>query len=105
MEVKEILKETVRDVAGGMDKTIVKLLLFGSRARGDFDARSDWDLLLILKEETSIEEKVRIYCEVSERLAQKRIASDIIIKSESEMELYKGIGGFTREALREGVVL
>jgi predicted nucleotidyltransferase len=32
-----------------LDVKVLKILLFGSRARNDFQEDSDWDLLIILK--------------------------------------------------------
>jgi hypothetical protein len=38
-----------------------KLILFGSRARGDFNEDSDWDLLVLLKEKKSFSESFDNY--------------------------------------------
>lgn len=38
-----------------------KLILFGSRARGDFNEDSDWDLLVLLKEKKSFNESFDKY--------------------------------------------
>ena len=38
-----------------------KLILFGSRARGDYNDFSDWDLLILLKEKNSFNESFDKY--------------------------------------------
>ena len=51
---KEILKEikrTILEVAKEMNIQIDKIILFGSRARGDYREDSDWDILIVTKNE------------------------------------------------------
>ena len=51
---KEILKQIKRvimDVAKEMGIEIDRIILFGSRARGDYREDSDWDILVVTKNE------------------------------------------------------
>ncbi len=83
-----------------------QIILFGSRARGDFYKQSDYDILIILKSTLSIKEKINLSTQIRRKLAACGIDADIIIKSKSEAAYYKNrIGNVVREALKEGVVL
>lgn len=77
------------------------IILFGSMARGDFSNYSDYDFLIITERTFTVKEKMEISKKVREHLA--KVAVDIILKSQSEIEAQKNqIGTVTREALREG---
>jgi predicted nucleotidyltransferase len=43
------LEEVVTALREGLGKQLVALVLFGSRARGDAGAESDWDILLVAR--------------------------------------------------------
>ena len=45
---EDIVVESIKDVAKNVLPENAKLLLYGSRARGDYSEGSDWDLLVIL---------------------------------------------------------
>ncbi|MBO4875501.1 MAG: nucleotidyltransferase domain-containing protein [Bacteroidales bacterium] len=49
-KIKDLAVSVFEGTAGS------KLILFGSRARGDFNEDSDWDLLVLLKEKNSFNE-------------------------------------------------
>jgi len=49
-ETLKLIKETVMNVAKEYDVRIDKVILFGSRARGDNREDSDWDILVVTKE-------------------------------------------------------
>ena len=84
--------------------TSARIILFGSRARGDFKGNSDYDLLIITKRTFSIKEKMEISKKANQTLAKLLIPSDIIIKSGDEVEYFKNqIGTVVREALKEGI--
>ncbi|HON06670.1 MAG TPA: nucleotidyltransferase domain-containing protein [Verrucomicrobiota bacterium] len=92
-----------------LDKSGVKvsrIILFGSRAKGNYSKFSDYDFLIITKQTLPIEQKMEIAKEIRIALAQLHIASDIIINSEEEVELKKNkIGYVTRYAIKEGVTI
>lgn len=82
------------------------IILFGSRARGDFDENSDYDLLIILNEALNMKEKIEVSEAIRTELAIQFISSDIIIKSSTEADYYREkIGSVVREAFKDGVVL
>jgi predicted nucleotidyltransferase len=99
-EIKKKIMECL-DKRGVVVKSII---LFGSRARGDFSKYSDYDLLIITEKTFTIKEKREISKKVNKVLARMFIPSDIIINSEEEVEYKKDrIGCVTRYALKEGV--
>ena len=54
-KIKELATSVFEGTAGS------KLILFDSRARGDFNEDSDWDLLVLLKEKKSFNESFDKY--------------------------------------------
>ena len=83
-----------------------KVVLFGSRARGDFDEKSDYDLLIITKDKKTIGEKIQISETLRDSFSQFLIPTDIIIKSEDEVDYFRDkIGSVVREALKEGLTI
>jgi len=99
-EVQTLLKKVFGDL------NYEKIILFGSRARGDSSERSDYDILIIMEEDLSIKEKMRLLIRLKRELAKKEVDADIIIKSSNEVDYYKDkIGSVVRNALREGVAL
>jgi len=104
MSVIERIKRTIIDELEGSGYSVERIILFGSRARGEYDDESDWDLLIIMKDKYSIDEKMLIMKIVNRVLARILIPSDIIIKSSKEIDFYKEqIGSVVREALKEGI--
>jgi len=103
-EVKNLLRDKINSVMkrGGVE--VSRIILFGSRARGDFEKQSDWDVIVVIKNNLSIKEKMFYSKKIRESLAQVRVDCDVIIKSEEEIEQYKEmIGSVVREALKEGI--
>jgi len=83
-----------------------KIILFGSRARGETAPGSDYDFLIITAENHSREEKLKISRAVRKALVEWYIPSDLIIKSAGEAAAAQNrMGSVVREALREGITL
>lgn len=103
---REIIKEIIERIFREAKIEIEKLILFGSRARGDYQKYSDWDLLIVTKKELSRKEKQKIAHLIRKELAEHFIDGDIIIKSEEEIKRRKDvIGSIIKSALKEGVLL
>ena len=80
-----------------------KIILFGSRARGDADADSDLDLLVILPR---LQNRADDYVRLRMALAPLRAPIDLLVYSSDEIAQHGHIWGTALyEALREGVVL
>jgi len=82
----------------------LKILLFGSRARGEATEDSDWDFFVIINKKISYHHKWEIIFRIKRILARENIPNDIIIKSQEEVESQKNdVGVITYYALKEGV--
>ncbi len=96
-----IIKETASKFLPGC-----KILLFGSRARKDFDSDSDYDFLIITKDTLDIRRKRMLKSMIRKELARFKIPADILIQSEEEITLKKEITGhILKQVLKEGVAL
>ncbi|MGC8734277.1 MAG: nucleotidyltransferase domain-containing protein [bacterium] len=106
VEIKAIIRNTILKIFLENNLNIKSIILFGSRARGDFKNNSDWDLLIIVDNWLSIKEKRELSKKIRTVLANLNIPSDVIIKSEIEINYFADfIGSITREALKEGIEL
>ncbi|MCK4256338.1 nucleotidyltransferase domain-containing protein [candidate division WOR-3 bacterium] len=95
MKIKEVIKNIFPDS---------RIILFGSRSKGKYDSQSDYDILVIVKQNLTIKEK-RQYASVIRRQLVE-IPIDVIVKTEEDIIYYKDkIGSVTREAVLEGVSL
>ena len=80
-----------------------RIILFGSRARGDAKADSDVDLLVVMPNGTD-RRQAAIAMDVS--LADLTTFKDIVVTTPDEIARQRHIpGGVLREALREGIVV
>ena len=83
------------------------VLLFGSRARGDINRHSDYDILVITKQTVPPKEKMDIESKISKRLVYTLQAPfDVILHSEKDVELKKHAKGFViYHALKDAIEL
>lgn len=81
----------------------VKIILFGSYARGEANSDSDVDLLVVLNR---VEHKRKAAVEVLRVLNGLPISKDVIVTTPQEiLERGKVVGDILRPALREGKVI
>jgi Uncharacterized conserved protein related to C-terminal domain of eukaryotic chaperone, SACSIN len=101
LEHSEMFQSILREIR--RVSTPVKVVLFGSRARGDFDAESDYDVLVVLSDEAEL----KIEREKLESAVAKLPASvQLLVKRWSEYEAMSGVTvGLWRNIREEGVVL
>jgi len=96
-----IIKETADKFLPGC-----KILLFGSRARKDFNSDSDYDFLIITNDTLDIRKKRMLKSMIRKELARFKIPADILIQSEKEITSKKEITGhILKQVLKEGVAL
>lgn len=82
------------------------VLLFGSRARQDHSDDSDYDLMIITREDHDMQQIQFFKSAIRKKLAHNHIPADIIIQSKEEVKLKKKITGhIVRQAIREGISL
>ena len=81
----------------------MRIILFGSRARGEAGPWSDVDLLVVLPEVTH---KRKAMVEILRALSDLPVAKDVIVTTPEEI-LQRGnlVGSVLRSALRDGKVL
>ncbi|MEW6203587.1 MAG: nucleotidyltransferase domain-containing protein [bacterium] len=101
--MKEKALEVIKEILSKKGLKIVKIILFGSRARGDFKWESDWDFLVVIDKELTFTEKHQIIDEIQIQLAKLKIPNDIIIKSEKQFSIMKEYpGNISFYAYQEG---
>ena len=88
IETDKVLKELKHGMESQLGDRLVKMVVFGSRARGDFDAESDTDIAIIVRE-LSRELKYLIFDTVAEIEMKFIIPLSVIVFSENEFERLK----------------
>ena len=102
--IKTIITNVVREL--GFNLT--DIMLFGSRARGNYNSESDYDILVILNENIEVKEKHKLTTRISNELHKKiKFTSfDIIVKSLKAFEEEKNIvNTVSNETFIEGISL
>ena len=108
MNIETIIKNIVDNVFAHKGLTLDSVFLFGSMARGDSSKESDYDILIISKEELSSKGRRNLSIEISKALHQQiRLTPfDIIIKSRKDFDEEKDIvNTISNEVLLEGIKL
>jgi predicted nucleotidyltransferase len=81
----------------------VRVILFGSRARGTFRADSDYDILVVAASDLPVEERV---FQARWAVRDVRVPKDILVVTPEEYAKYsRWLSGVVREAADHGVVL
>ncbi len=82
----------------------LRIYLFGSYARDDFNAKSDYDFYIIVPDENydNIEQTNIAYCSL---IGMKRKPVDIVIGNKSLFERRKKINSIEKTVAGEGVLL
>jgi predicted nucleotidyltransferase len=98
----ELIQRAARALADAA-RPPVKVVLFGSHARGDADPDSDVDFLVIEREvEDRFDEIVRL----GRLLGDLRVPADVVVVSEEQVEEWGDVEGtMLHEALEEGRIV
>lgn len=83
-----------------------RILLFGSRARGDFMEGSDWDIMIILEKPVDARTKKEIWFDIYKKLREYYpfFSFDIVLKTAESFEEEKTIvNTISNEVYLEGV--
>ena len=103
MDELQIIKKIIQEAVG---ESLSKIILFGSRARGDNRPDSDYDLLVIVKKNLDKKKKQSFSKSIREMTAKYLIPIDILVRSEEENESFsKFIGTLSYDISREGIVI
>ena len=87
---KKIINDEVRRAGYNVDR----IILFGSRARGDFKEDSDWDFFVVVDKNIFKEDMKIILRNIRRRMAINNISNDIIVKSKDIYKNQKNDTGF-----------
>jgi len=102
----QLVKKIIEEVARAHGVRVLKVFLFGSRAREDSSEESDWDFLVIVDKNMSFHKKWDMVDEIKRRLARLSIPNDIIVRSEREFsETSRQPGTISFEVAKEGIPL
>lgn len=83
-----------------------KVILFGSRARGDAKSDSDWDFCVVVNKLISFPEKNKIINQIHKQLAYLHQPIDIVVKTQNQMnDEVNDWGYLTPSILEEGVLV
>lgn len=104
--MKELVTDIIREELGKIGINVIKIILFGSRARRDFKTDSDWDLFVVVDRDLNFQERQNILVEIYRKLAKLEDSYEIILKSVSGFERMKDlIGCVSYDVDKEGVVI
>ena len=100
----EIAKKIITEEAEKAGYKVYSIILFGSRARGDYKEGSDWDFFVVTDKNIFKEDMKMILRNIRRRMAVNKISNDIVIKSK---DIYKNqkndIGFLSYYVNKEGV--
>lgn len=106
-EEQELLRQAVDVICSiaqqhGVD--VVRIYLFGSRARGEAGKDSDWDFYVITDRRVEGERQRGIVTEAKRILARLRIPNDIILDNRRRFQRLRPYSGhLAHEVQQEGV--
>jgi uncharacterized protein len=100
--IYKTIRETVLTTLPGS-----RVLLFGSRARGQQDRFSDYDLLVITPQTFTPREKIRLSTLLNREIVNAiKAPIDLLLNSEEEILEKRDLPGHVvRTAIREGIIL
>lgn len=85
---------------------VIKIILFGSRARKDYKKDSDWDFLVILDSDISFSDLKKLVGRIQLKLAEFNLPNDLILRGINQFENSKKIvGNISYYAEKEGVAI
>ncbi len=104
----DLIKEEIEKALNNLGIKPSEIILFGSRARGDYKEHSDWDIFIVLDKEIDPQKKREVWYLIYKSLHEKFLFSsfDIILKSKTVYEKEKKIvNTLANEVYREGIRL
>ena len=101
----EIAKKIIIEEVEKAGYNVVNIILFGSRARGDYKEYSDYDFFVVLKEDIERRDESDLLLKIRRKLAKSRIRNDTLINSINELQESNNVGNIAYYALKYGVVV
>jgi len=107
--IKNKLKSAIKIIKEELAENNIRIkniILFGSRAKGNFTSGSDWDFLIVIDKEIENDVKRAIEGEIRKKLVYSDILADILIISEKTFNDNKDdIGQITYYAVKDGILV
>lgn len=105
-QVLERVKTIITEEVDRVGCKVQRILLFGSRAKGNFRPDSDWDFYVVIDTELDFHKREDVASRIRFRLAQDDIFADVFVQSEQVVNQRKGDTGYlTYYVLKEGVAI
>ena len=106
-EALELIRRVVLEEAGRLGIKVERIILFGSRARGDYRPDSDYDILVVVGERPSWRQLFRFQSRVRVKLFEAFGREvDLIVVDRGWFEERKGLwGSLEHAAATEGVAV
>lgn len=106
MSGRKEITEKFRSILDELGFEYSKIIVFGSRARGNSEEGSDWDILIILKKTVDVKAKKDLWLKIYKKFHEyfPLISIDIILKDVESFEKEKTIANtISNEVYLEGV--
>ncbi len=87
------IKEIILKVAEEMNVEIDKIILFGSRAKGNYTKYSDYDILIVTKSKLRKEIEKKVESEIRKNFGKLLLPADIFFADKRSFNEYKNIEG------------
>ena len=106
-EILDVIRRVVLEEAGRLEVEVDRIILFGSRARGDAREDSDWDIMVVIKGDIHWRILLKLQSRVRVRLykALGREVDLLVVDRERFAERRDLWGSLEYEAAREGVLV
>ena len=100
-DILQLIKASVRKTDPG-----ATVILYGSYARGDYNAESDIDVLILIdKNKVTWEDRERISYPLYDIQFEKNILISPMVRSKKMWETQYTISSFYKNVIKEGIVL
>ncbi len=104
MNILDLVKNVVSQEIESVGLKLEGIVLFGSRARGDYRENSDWDFLVLVNKDLSPIENCKLRARMVAVLVRKGIDCEIILKSKKAYDIdRKIVNTISYSASLEGV--
>jgi uncharacterized protein len=103
IETRDFAVNVIRNEFAERGIVIQKIILFGSRARGDARKSSDWDFIVVGKDALEHQAKKDIWLSINRKLVEHYIDADVLIERKMDFDKDKfDTGKMTYYAFKEG---
>lgn len=104
-KINSLLPEIEKRIRELFGEKVLKIILFGSYARGDYDEESDVDIMVVVDDEDLNYYKEKRIELVNYFLDKEEILLSVIIEQAKFVERYKNHSPFLINVIREGNII